>query len=502
MTMSPLTYRVTTFGCRVNHAETREMAGVLELYGFHEAEPDHEPDLTIIHTCSVTHAAARQSRQAIRHARISTNARERTLLVTGCYTGTDFEEAARLAGGEHHLLPHHPTSHAGGTGGTGGENDRPAAMLPRFRAWLEEWLHAHQTNGTIRATSENCCRRSSFSASDLAVLPSAPAPRAPGRHIRAEIKVQDGCDAHCTFCIIPRIRRTLRSKRLIDAVDEARRLVDLGHRELVLTGIFLGAYGHETALRRRQGNPRGEYLAELLDAVSRVPGIERVRLSSMEPGDVTPALLDVMRRRAPVVVPHLHLPLQSGSNAILRRMNRQYQVEDYRAMLAMIRAALTDAHGLPPALTTDVIVGFPGETDADFEATVHLAREAAFLHLHVFPYSPRAGTAAARWRNAFVDPIEVRRRMRVLLDLEHDPTEGLSIRYRRRLLGRTVRVISEGPDPRDPGCTRGRCDHYVRIHLPGSIPRGRVVSARVEAVTPDRTLAALIRPPVSLPVLR
>jgi tRNA A37 methylthiotransferase MiaB len=210
-------------------------------------------------------------------------------------------------------------------------------------------------------------------------------------HQRAFLKVQDGCDAHCTYCIIPQLRPRLWSKPIDDAVREAQALVDAGHLEIVLTGIFLGAYGHGTALRRRQHQRGDSALGELIDALCRrVRGLRRLRLSSLEPGDLTADLLTVLKSH-PHVVPHFHLPLQSGSERLLRRMNRQYTRDDFVRMIDAVNAAFDR-----PALTTDIIVGFPGESDAEFSRTLDLVDRARFIHIHAFSYSPRPRTAAAR----------------------------------------------------------------------------------------------------------
>jgi len=319
-------------------------------------------------------------------------------------------------------------------------------------------------------------------------------------HIRAELKIQDGCDANCTFCIIPQIRKTLRSKTVRDAVDEARQLVDLGHREVVLTGIFIGAYGHETALRRRQARPGAEPLADLVDAVAAVEGLDRLRISSMEPGDVTQTLLDAMVANFPVVVPHLHLPLQSGADAVLRRMNRQYRVGQYLDMIEMVNQAIT-RDDLGPAITTDIICGFPGETEADFAQTVQVAQHVGYLHMHVFPFSAKRGTAAARWTDSFISPPTIKSRVRRLIDMENEPENGLSIQYRRRLLGRTVRMIVEQRDRDDPALATGRCDHYALIHVPTDRPRGSVLDVAVTQVTETRTIGEIALADIKLPVL-
>ena len=508
-----LLYRITTLGCRVNHAESREIESVLAARGLERAPAGTTADLEVVHSCSVTNTASAKSRAAVRRATrrlatrsagrddrldghslhrapglgLSTSAGGRdespppAVIVTGCYASTHPEEAASITGGPGRVVPQTAAAEASGS------------MLERLSRQVDDWL-AHRRASHHSPVRESGGGSSAPSGGPLPLPVIAPVANA-GPHVRAELRVQDGCDAHCTFCIIPQIRRTLRSKRVDDAVREAAMLVDRGHREIVLTGIFIGAYGRETALRRRQRNRHAEPLADLLDAVAGVAGVERVRISSMEPGDVTAALLDAMVANAPVVVPHLHLPLQSGSDAILRRMNRQYTVGQYMEMIERVESALT-TEGLPPAITTDVICGFPGETGADFAQTVEVASRVGYLHMHVFPYSPKRGTAAARWRDVSVPDAVNKARVRRLIDLEEDPDDGFAIRFRRRLLGRTVRVIAEQPDREDPACMTGRCDHYALVHLEpddrGPVARGRIVRAKIVDVTAERTVARVV----------
>jgi threonylcarbamoyladenosine tRNA methylthiotransferase MtaB len=323
---------------------------------------------------------------------------------------------------------------------------------------------------------------------------------------RAFLKVQDGCDAHCTYCIIPKLRPRLWSKPVEVAVEEATRLAAAGHVELVLTGIFLGAYGQPTALCRRQprGGGDGKPIAELVAALcTRVPGLRRLRLSSLEPGDLTPELIAVLRDHAQVV-PHFHLPLQSGSGALLRRMNRQYTRDDFLRMTDRVRAAFDR-----PALTTDVIVGFPGETDAEFERTVEVVNQAGFIHVHAFGFSPRPGTAAARWRRDFVHGTFVHERIERLRGLarEHD------YRFRRQFLGEMVELLIEREGERDdapadaPGAAsadapppggptvpghatrHGRCERYFSVSVDGTgLRAGDFVRARVARVEPAGTI--------------
>ncbi len=495
--MRRLRYRLTTLGCRVNHAEARELESVLADRGLERARSGQWADVEVVHSCSVTNTATAKSRQALRRAIKRQTKRlqntqenhahdpicdglEPVVLVTGCYAATDTEQAAGLAGGRDRVIDH--------------DSENGLAMPQRFAQRVDEWLGRHRPQGPIRRP-----RRGS-SATGLVELPVISPSSRGSAHIRAELKIQDGCDASCTFCIIPQIRKTLRSKTVRDAVDVVRQLVDLGHREVVLTGIFIGAYGHETALRRRQARPGAEPLADLVDAVAAVQGLERLRISSMEPGDVTQTLLDAMVANAPVVVPHLHLPLQSGSDAVLRKMNRQYRVGQYLDMIEMVNQAMT-RDGLGPAITTDIICGFPGETEADFAQTLQVAQHVGYLHMHVFPFSAKRGTAAAKWTDSFISPPIIKTRVRRLIDMENDPENGLSIQYRRRLLGRTVRMIVEQYDREDPALATGRCDHYALIHAPTDRPRGSVLDVAITQVTETHTIGEIALADIKLPVL-
>ncbi len=330
-------YRITTLGCRVNHAEAREFHSLLTKRGLIQAAKGETADLEVIHTCSVTNTAAAKSRHALRRAlrRQAVNYQDSQdhhasnpthhcvqpcILVTGCFTTTNTEEAIRLAGDPNRVITH--------------DSQDGSTMARRFAQQIDDWLGRQRPQASIRNPITTSSQRR--------VLPlKVVKPTSPTGHIRAELKIQDGCDAHCTFCIIPKIRRTLRSKTVADTVLEATKLVDLGHKEIVLTGIFIGAYGHETALRRKQIHPGSEPLADLVDAVASIKGLHRLRISSMEPGDISQLLLDAMLVNAPVVVPHLHLPLQSGSDAILRKMNRQYNRDQYIQMIDQVNEALT-----------------------------------------------------------------------------------------------------------------------------------------------------------------
>jgi threonylcarbamoyladenosine tRNA methylthiotransferase MtaB len=310
--------------------------------------------------------------------------------------------------------------------------------------------------------------------------------RQPNRQ-RAFLKIQDGCDAHCTYCIIPSLRPTLWSKPIDSAVEEASALVAAGHVEIILTGIFLGAYGQPTALRRRQPQSTGKPLGELIDALStRVPGLRRLRLSSLEPGDLTDELISILRSH-PAVVPHFHLPLQSGSDHLLRRMNRQYTRDDFLKMVDRVNSAFDR-----PALTTDIVVGFPGETDEEFERSAEVARAAGFIHIHAFPYSPRPGTAAARWTRQFIRGPVVNER----IDRLREIADEQSFAYRKNFIGQTVQVIierdSEASSAQSLASRHGRCERYFSVTLDEpNLQPGQMVQAKILEVTREGTVGRL-----------
>jgi len=267
-------------------------------------------------------------------------------------------------------------------------------------------------------------------------------------HTRAFLKVQDGCDGYCTYCIVPRTRPLVHSKPLDVVLQEAQSLVDAGHKEIVITGIFLGAYGQQTVRRKSWPDRQNGKLTDLLENIAKIPVLARVRLSSLEPGDVTGELLDVFCKY-PNIMPHLHLSLQSGSDNVLKKMARQYRVGDFRAKVEMIKTQLDR-----PAITTDIIVGFPGETEGDFEKTVSLAEEVGFAKMHIFAFSPRNGTAAATMQDTVAKRI-TQERSRILRELD----KNLQRQFRQQFINATAEVLLEsGAD--DPA---GRSERYFMV---------------------------------------
>lgn len=518
--MRPRTFSIQTLGCRVNQYEAEQLATLLQSRGLTPAG-EAPADLTVVHTCSVTVQAASKSRQTARRATVSlpvlaaaetavdpigdaVQASGR-LILTGCWATSD-PTAARAIPGVDAIITHHDdvageidrlldaweAHHAGGCAPGSSPDTEPLALSTDLRT---------QPGGTAPGVTRDT-RSGTDQNPNVRGFPTLPllGQHQTGRQ-RALLKVQDGCDAHCTYCIIPQLRPTLWSKPVDDAVEEARRLVDSGHVEIVLTGIFLGAYGHATALRRRQSVPHAETgayprrsgstaapasspIASLIDALcTEVPGLRRLRLSSLEPGDLTPDLLSALRSH-PQVLPHFHLPLQSGSDRLLRRMNRQYSRDDFLRMVDSVRQAFDR-----PALTTDVIAGFPGEDDAAFAETADLVRRAGFIHVHAFHFSPRPRTAAARWQKDFVRGPVVGQRVDALRAIADEN----NLRFRRSFVGQDVELLVEQDDSTHPTLRHGRCERYFDIWFEDAAARpGDFVRVRIDEATATRTRGCVV----------
>jgi threonylcarbamoyladenosine tRNA methylthiotransferase MtaB len=478
------TFSISILGCRVNHYEAEQIAQVLRSRGLRQVEQGG--DVRVVHTCSVTSQAAKGSRQQVRRATrlnvlqpamvggptLEDHFDDRAkVIVTGCWATSDRSAAEKLPGVDA-VITHHED------------------VNERLTELINEW--------SVGTTPASPASRLIGKPGDVDVAPtrigSTSLPLLHDRqsaHQRAFLKIQDGCDAHCTYCIIPQLRPQLWSKSPDDAVAEAQALVDAGHKELVLTGIFLGAYGQPTALRRRQEESTSKPIARLIDALcTRVRGLSRLRLSSLEPGDLDSHLIDAIKHH-PQLVPHFHLPLQAGSDRVLRKMNRQYTRDQFIEMVALVNESFDR-----PALTTDIICGFPGETDADFDDTLDIVDRARFIHTHAFTYSPRPKTAAARWTKEFVDHRVANERIKVL----NDRAQQHSFAFRQTFVGETVTVLVERENP--PHAARGtqhelrhgRSERYFDVHFDAlpDIRTGDQVRVRIDSVTPTRTHGTVV----------
>ncbi len=485
-------YRLSTLGCKVNQYESQQLRELCESLGYLPAQLDEAADIAIVNTCAVTNTALSKSRQETRRL---THGGRTAVIVVGCGATADAERIRNIQGVSAVVghdgdalnevrkilvsLPADERSQLSTSHKAGDQAHANRSAAGENELWM---MQDHQAVTRLAADTPSALKPQGIISKGLPIVKEdkflhGRIERFEG-HQRAFLKVQDGCDAFCTYCIIPQLRSSLQSKPIEQAVAEARRLVESGHKEIIITGIFLGAFGRDTAIRKRFASTESP-LASLVRALSQVDGLKRLRLSSLEPGDVDSALLEVIAT-SEVCVPHLHLPLQSGSAEILRRMNRQYTRDEFLNMIERVNAALDR-----PAITTDIIVGFPGEAEEDFMASMEMARHAEFLKIHAFPFSPRDKTAAARWQREFIPKAIARERMQRLAEVERECSRN----YRQRAIGQIERVLVEGNEANQTGeLCQGRTDRYFRLFFESRNAKpGDIVNIRVDRVTPTRT---------------
>jgi threonylcarbamoyladenosine tRNA methylthiotransferase MtaB len=390
-----------TLGCKVNQYETEFLREGLLGIGFRDATDREPADLCVVNTCTVTAEGDSKSRQVIR--RLARENPASKIVVMGCYATRAPAEVARL---------------------------------PNVTEVLTDKRELPDLLGRFGVTD----------------VPTGITGF--GRRHRAYVKVQDGCMLRCSFCIIPHVRPELCSRPLTHILDEVRRLVDNGYREVVLTGIHLGHYGVD-------GNrhlPKDEWtrLSHLVRAIAELPGDFRVRLSSMEATEVTRELIDVMADRGDKICPHLHISMQSGSDGVLRRMRRRWGSRRFVDRCRLLNERLDR-----PAITTDVIVGFPGETDAEFAETCDTARQVGFSKIHIFPFSARRGTPAADMPGQLSKQVKQKRSC----ELSRIETE-LRDAYFSGLAGKRLRVLVESPLEDKPGMAVGTSCRYAPVEVP------------------------------------
>jgi threonylcarbamoyladenosine tRNA methylthiotransferase MtaB len=403
-------FRVLTLGCKVNQYESQYLREGLLLLGFEEVGEGEVADLYIVNTCTVTGDADEKSRKLIRHlARENPRAE---IVVMGCYATRRPQEVAQLPGVRTVITD--------------------KTQLPDF---LRSLGLSHPPQGV----------------------------RGFARRHRAYVKIQDGCRSGCTYCVIPQVRSRLITRPPEEVCEEVDRLVDAGYREIVLTGIHLGHYGLDLpqpireALRAGVDGPPGNPLAYLVEYLLRRRNDFRIRLSSLEAVEVSPLLLELMKTYPRRICPHLHLPMQSGSSRILERMGRRWAASQFLERCQAIQESLDR-----PALTTDVMVGFPGETEADFQQTVEAIQKIGFAKLHVFRFSPREGTPAATMPDQVPGKIK-RQRAEVLIALG----EELRKRYIQSLDGSVLQLLVETPDAENPQDAWAMADRYVSVLVRG-----------------------------------
>ncbi|MCA9247305.1 MAG: tRNA (N(6)-L-threonylcarbamoyladenosine(37)-C(2))-methylthiotransferase MtaB [Planctomycetales bacterium] len=403
MSSAPPKLKTVTLGCKVNQYETQYVRQGLLGIGYADAADEEAADLCIVNTCTVTAEGDAKSRKVIRSlARKNPASR---IVVMGCYATRAPDELAQLPNVAEVVTD---------------KRELPD-LLGRF--------------GVVDIPTGI----SSF-----------------GDRHRAYVKVQDGCLLRCSFCIIPLVRPQMHSRPLAEVLDEVRRLVDAGYRELVLTGIHLGHFGVD--FNRQRDKSDWVRLSTLLREICLLPGNFRVRLSSIEATEVTRELIAVMAEFPKRIAPHLHISIQSGSDSVLRRMRRRWGVQRFVDRCRLVQEAIDR-----PAITTDIIVGFPGETEDEFEETCQVALTVGFSKIHIFPFSPRRGTPAAEMSDQIAAEVK-QERLHRLATVEAELRDA----YYDNLVGSKLQVLVESLLPEKPGWFVGTSCRYTPVELPAN----------------------------------
>lgn len=429
-----------TLGCKVNQADTASMENLFLRSGHQLVSFDGEADVYIINTCVVTNTGQRKSRQTIHRAiRKNPNA---LIVVTGCYPQTAAEEVKAIAGVDMII----------------GNQDR--AQIVQL---VEERL-AHRQTDTLDAVHKLTASTAfeEMAAGDIT------------DKTRAFLKIQEGCNQFCTYCIIPYARGPLRSRSLESIRTETQRLISAGFKEIVLIGIHLGCYGKE--------NPDGPTLYDAVKTVLDVPGVQRLRLGSLESVEVEPRLLTLMQEDARFCR-HLHLPLQSGCDKTLQAMHRPYTTAKFKTLLADIKNRVPDI-----AITTDVIAGFPGETEADFETTCKFAESCGFSKMHIFPFSARKGTPAEKFAGAVTEAVKKER-----ADILGRIDETMHKAFLQAMVGQKTEVLFEQPAGED--YFEGLTGNYQRVFVKsgGRNLGGEILPVKITAFDGEKLLGEIIK---------
>jgi threonylcarbamoyladenosine tRNA methylthiotransferase MtaB len=487
---SETTFAITTLGCKVNQADSEAISEQMSAAGFVQCDFSDMADIYIVNTCTVTHLGDRSSRQMINQAR--RRRPDALLVVTGCYAEINPQAVATLPGVDlvvgnsnketlvdsintqlkfSPITTQQPENEA--------TNPLNSHAQKRFLPVLQvenQHIGSDRSIQFLGTDEEPQPENASPVAivSDLSTLPAAANSRLHTR-TRVQMKVQDGCDNRCTYCIVPYVRGGSRSRSIASVVEHVQRKTKEGFQEIVLTGIHLGDY-HPDSDKKRD---LGDLIATLLHDTD----IRRIRVSSLEPEDFRLEWLDLWEN--PRMCRHLHLPMQSGSDYILRRMARRYNSERYHKIV-------TSAKQLVPgiAISTDIITGFPGESDSDFELTDQLATELQFAKAHIFRFSPRLGTAAARMQGQVKEEIKKARSERLLALNDLDVR-----RFRQQFLGETVQVLLESYKH---GRWEGLTDNYLRVEVDGLADstnqdwQNTIVKAHLKELVDDGVLGVVI----------
>ena len=404
-----------TLGCKVNHYETEAIWQLFKENGYERTDFEKQSDVYVINTCTVTNTGDKKSRQVIRRA-IRQNP-DAVICVTGCYAQTSPAEIMAIPGVD-------------------------IVVGTQERTKMLDYIEQYKSERTPINAVGNIMKNRVYEELDVPSFTD---------RTRASLKIQEGCNNFCTFCIIPWARGLMRSRNPEEVVHQAQQLVDAGYLEIVLTGIHTGGYGEDL---------KDYNLAQLLrDIENNVKGLKRLRISSIEASQLSDEVIDVLRD-SKIVVRHLHIPIQSGSDTVLKRMRRKYTMEFFANRLDRLREALHDL-----AITSDVIVGFPGETEEEFMETYDFIRDQKFSELHVFPYSKRTGTPAARMEDQVEEEVK-NERVHRLITLN----DQLAVEYASRFEGEVLEIIPEEKYKLDSDSNlyEGYTDNYLKVVIPGS----------------------------------
>ena len=416
-----------TLGCKVNQFETELMEGLFKQKDYKVVPNDEKADIYVINTCSVTSFADKKSRQLIRRsARLNENA---VIAVTGCYAQAASDKVAEITGVKVVL----------------GTNNRHQIV---------DFVEAAMNDGEIHNGVTDIMKARDFE--DIPML------EVPAR-TRAFLKIQEGCTNFCSYCIIPFTRGPVRSRKLASVKSEAEKFLSMGFKEIVFTGIHLGAYGRDFH--------DGSTLADAARTVLELDGLQRLRLGSLESIELSEELLTMVREN-PKFSHHLHLPLQAGSDYVLKRMNRHYNREEFRKLIENVKNAIPGV-----AISTDIIVGFPGETEEMFAESLDYIRSLGFSRVHVFPYSPREGTPAASMPEQIPDNIKKERVHRL-----QQVAEEMTRAFHEQYLGTKQKVLWE---TRTKGVTDGVTDTYIRVYTKADVIPGEITEVKLERLYED-----------------
>jgi threonylcarbamoyladenosine tRNA methylthiotransferase MtaB len=429
-----------TLGCKVNAYETEAMWQLFKKAGYERVDFEEKADVYLINTCTVTNTGDKKSRQVIRRA-IRRNP-DAVIAVTGCYAQTSPAEVAAIPGVDIVV-------------GTQGRD--------KLIEYVERFIRERQPINAVG----NIMKQREFEELDVPAFAD---------RTRASLKIQEGCNNFCTFCIIPWAKGLSRSRKPENVLKQARQLVEAGYKEIVLTGIHTGGYGEDLENYK---------LADLLWDLDKIEGLKRIRISSIEASQIDDRIIEVLNA-SEKMCRHLHIPLQAGDDAVLKRMRRKYTTAEFKEKIMQLHEAMPNV-----AITTDVIVGFPGETDEQFENGYRFIEELKIYQLHVFPYSKRNGTPAARMPDQVPEEVK-HERVRRLIELSN----RLTVEYAQKFVGDVLEVIPERPYKEDPtsGLYMGYSDNYLQVVFPATEDMvGKVCRVRIDKVDGEYCHGTFVR---------